>query len=159
LPYEDNLAAYLDNGGKLFLSGQDLLDQAAGTTSFVHDYLHVSWSGTEAQNDKPITTDLNGVAANPLTTGLGPYTMDFATVGLADYSDILTLVSPAVSAFEDTVGIRALTVSQGTYKVWFLAFPWEAISSADGRLAILQHALTDFEVSPTYSFYLPAISR
>ena len=159
LPYEDNLAAYLDNGGKLFLSGQDLLDQAAGTTSFVQDYLHVSWDGTEAQNDKPITPVLSGVAANPLTAGLGPYTMDFAAVGLDDFSDTLTLIDPAVSAFEDSVGIRALTVSQDNYKVWFLAFPWEAISSADGRLAILQHALTDFEVSPTYSTYLPAIIR
>ena len=42
----------LDNGGRLFVSGQDILDQAAGTTPFVHDYLHITWDGTETQNDK-----------------------------------------------------------------------------------------------------------
>ena len=34
------------------MSGQDILDQAAGTTAFVHDYLHVTWDGSEVQNDK-----------------------------------------------------------------------------------------------------------
>ena len=34
------------------MSGQDILDQAAGTTAFVHDYLHIAWDGTEVQNDK-----------------------------------------------------------------------------------------------------------
>ena len=51
-PYETELAAFLDGGGHLFMSGQDILDQAAGTTAFVHDYLHIHWDGTEAQNDK-----------------------------------------------------------------------------------------------------------
>ena len=27
------------------MSGQDILDQAAGTTAFVHDYLHIDWDG------------------------------------------------------------------------------------------------------------------
>ena len=39
-PYEDNLAAFLDNGGRLFMSGQDILDQAAGTAPFLSTYLH-----------------------------------------------------------------------------------------------------------------------
>lgn len=34
------------------MSGQDILDQASGTTSFVHDYLHIDWDGTERQNDQ-----------------------------------------------------------------------------------------------------------
>ena len=38
------------------MSGQDILDQAAGTTPFVHDYLHITWDGTETQNDKATTT-------------------------------------------------------------------------------------------------------
>ena len=39
-PYEPNLKAFLDAGGRLFMSGQDILDQAAGTTAFFHDYVH-----------------------------------------------------------------------------------------------------------------------
>ena len=33
-------------GGRLLMSGQDILDQAAGTTAFVQNYLHISWDGT-----------------------------------------------------------------------------------------------------------------
>jgi uncharacterized repeat protein (TIGR01451 family) len=159
LPYETRLASYLDNGGRLFISGQDLLDQSAGTTAFVHDYLHVAWDGTETQNDKPITPNLTGVSTNPLTAALGPYTTDFNAIGLPDFSDLITLVSPAEAALQDATGIRALTISEASYKVWFLAFPWEAITSADGRLAVLQSALNDFSVSQTFPTYLPTIHR
>ena len=158
LPYETELAAFLDNGGRLFISGQDLLDQSAGTTAFVYDYLHVNWDGTEVQNDKPITPSLSGVSTNPLTAGLGPYTTDFNALGLPDYSDLIKLVPPAESALEDSLGVRALTVSQGSYKVWFLAFPWEAIASADGRQAVLDRALKDFGVAPYVTFW-PWISN
>src|SRR5262249_16137343 len=60
LPYEKSLTAYLNNGGHLMLSGEDLLDQAAGTTDFVKNYLHVTWDGSERQNDKA-TTAFHGV--------------------------------------------------------------------------------------------------
>ena len=51
-PYEAELASFLDGGGNLFMSGQDILDQAAGTTAFVKNYLHINWDGSEGQNDK-----------------------------------------------------------------------------------------------------------
>ena len=54
---------FLDGGGRLLMSGQDILDQAAGTTAFVHDYLHVDWDGTETQNDKATA----GCTASPAT--------------------------------------------------------------------------------------------
>ena len=57
------LKSFLDGGGNLFMSGQDILDQAAGTTAFVHDYLHITWDGTETQNDKATAT----VTASPAT--------------------------------------------------------------------------------------------
>jgi hypothetical protein len=70
VPYEGELKALLDGGGNLFLSGQDILDQGAGTTPFVHDYLHVTWDGSETQNDKA-TTAVHGVAGSPVTNGIG----------------------------------------------------------------------------------------
>ena len=97
------------------------------------------------------------MAANPLTSGLGPYTMDFTPVGGSDFSDLVTPVSPAVPAFQDATGVRGLTVSQGSYKVWFLAFPWEAISSAAGRLAILQNALTDLGILQNRPTFVPFV--
>ena len=55
-PYEAELKAFLDGGGRLFMSGQDILDQAAGTTAFVHDYLHVDWDGSETRTTRRRTT-------------------------------------------------------------------------------------------------------
>ena len=51
-PYEAKLISYLDAGNNLFMTGQDILYQSGGTTTFAHDYLHVLWDGTETQNDK-----------------------------------------------------------------------------------------------------------
>src|SRR5262249_30995908 len=79
-PYEGELKTFLDGGGRLFLSGQDLLDQAAGTTAFVHDYLHVTWDGSEAQNDKA-TASVTGVTGNPVTNGIGTIPIDTTVLG------------------------------------------------------------------------------
>ena len=45
-PYEDELKGFLDAGGRLLMSGQDILDQAAGTSSFFSDYMHITWDGS-----------------------------------------------------------------------------------------------------------------
>jgi len=79
LPYEVRLAAFLNNGGRLFISGQDVLDQAAGTTAFVHDYLHIDWDGTEAQNDKSTATVSD--VAGTLSAGLGTVPLDHSVLG------------------------------------------------------------------------------
>jgi hypothetical protein len=44
--YEATLKAFRDGGGRLFMAGQDIPDQGAGTTDFVHDYLHITWDGS-----------------------------------------------------------------------------------------------------------------
>ena len=64
LPYEDELKSFLDSGGHLFVSGQDILDQAAGTTDFVRNYLHITWDGSETQNDQA-TEQIHAVAGSP----------------------------------------------------------------------------------------------
>lgn len=139
-PYEPALKALLDGGGRVFLSGQDLLDQAAGTTSFVHDYLHVSWDGTEAQNDKESAT-VSAVSGNPVTAGLGTLTLDHSLLGAA-YEDQITPIDPATAAFTDGNGKPdALTVATAGYKVFFAAFPVEAMGSATDRATLVGNAL------------------
>ncbi len=167
--YDTNLAAFLDNGGRLFVSGWDLLDQNGGTTPFVHNYLHIAWDGSETQNDKGTGSATAGLN-NSITDGLGvlPYT-NFVSIGLgsADFSDQLTPVAPAVSAFTDT-GTRqtdGLVVQDTTlgssYKVMFLAFPFEAINSTTSQAALMKRALdwffdiTTLTVHQVYGIYLP----
>ncbi|MGZ4493162.1 MAG: hypothetical protein ACXVWU_00550 [Nocardioides sp.] len=142
-PYEKELASFLDGGGRLFLSGQDILDQAAGTTPFVKSYLHVSWDGSETQNDKA-TSSVNGVSGNPVTNGIGTVALDHTVLG-ANYEDRITPIDPAASAFTDGTGATdGLTVADGAYKVVFLAFPFEAYGSATDKTTLMSNALAYF---------------
>jgi hypothetical protein len=155
LPYEAELKAFLDGGGNLFLSGQDILDQAAGTTPFVHDYLHVSWDGSETQNDKATST-VTGVTGNPVTNGIGTIPIDHSVLG-ANFEDEITPNGGALAAFMDdgvakatpttppvpVPGPDALTFA-GTYKVVFLAFPFEAYGTATDKATLIARTLTFF---------------
>jgi uncharacterized repeat protein (TIGR01451 family) len=155
LPYESELATFLNNGGKLFMSGQDILDQAAGTTAFVKNYLHIDWDGTEAQNDIGTTT-VTAVPTNTVMTGLGTYAMDFNAVGLPDYSDEITPIDPAIPAFtDDQHKTDALTVSADNYKVMFLAFPFEVMGTPQDKANVMMHAMNYFGIRGIQYIYLP----
>jgi uncharacterized repeat protein (TIGR01451 family) len=151
MAYEKGLKAYLDGGGHLFLNGQDLLDQAAGTTPFVRDYLHVSWDGTERQNDR-VTASVTSTS-NPVTSGIGTVPLDFSVLGGAPFMDQITPNGTATAAFVDdgsstqppATGPQpdALTYS-GTYKVVFLAFPFEEYGTAAQKVDLVKRVMTFF---------------
>jgi hypothetical protein len=144
LPYEPVLKAYLDQGGRFFVSGWDILDQAAGTTAFIHDYMHIAWDGTEAQNDKA-TSHVNGVAGNLVSDGIGAVPLDLSVLGGAQFSDELTLLAPAAAAFtDDAAQTDGLSLDTGTYKVVFLAFPFEEYGSAAQKADLMSRVLGFF---------------
>ena len=126
------------------MSGDDILDQAAGTTAFVHDYLHVAWDGSEAQNDKA-TAAVHGVAGNPVTNGIGAVPLDTSVLGGANFSDEVTPIGPATPAFTDDSGQPdGLSVDTGTYKVVFVAFPVEEYGSAADKANLMTRVLGFF---------------
>jgi len=140
--YEGALKSFLDGGGRLFMSGQDILDQAAGTTAFVHDYLHITWDGSETQNDKATAT-VKGVSGNPVGDGIGPTAIDH-TVLTAAFEDRITPNGGALAAFvDDSNQTDALTFS-GSYKVVFLAFPLEAYGTAGDKSALVTKVMSFF---------------
>lgn len=142
-PYEDELKAFLDIGGRLFLSGQDILDQSAGTSDFVHDYLHVDWDGSDAQNDKA-TDHVNGVGGNPVTNGIGQIPLDTSVLDNS-FMDQITILSPGQSAFKDDAAKDdALTVASSPYKVMFLAFPFEEYGDQTQKTDLMGRALNWF---------------
>ena len=142
LPYEAELTSFLDGGGRLLLSGQDILDQAAGTTDFVHDYLHITWDGTETQNDKA-TAAVHGVAGT-LSAGLTSIAIDHSVLGAA-FEDRITPNGTAVGNFtDDSTATDALQVDTGTYKVVFLAFPLEAYGTAADKADLITRTFTFF---------------
>jgi len=139
--YESELTAFLNGGGSLFMSGQDILDQAAGTTNFVSNYLHIDWDGTEVQNDKS-TNAVDGVSGNPVTNGIGAVALDHSVLN-ANFEDEITPIAPATAAFtDDAAQDDALTVADSGYKVVFLAFPFEAYGNAGDKADLMNRAIT-----------------
>ena len=68
-----------------------------------------------------------------MTDGIGTVAIDKSILN-ADFSDELTLIDPATVAFRDDGGNPdGLTVERGTYKVMFLAFPFEEYGSATDK--------------------------
>jgi hypothetical protein len=141
-PYESRLKAFLDAGGRLLMSGQDILDQAAGTTAFVHDYLHITWDGSENQNDKA-TAAVHGVAGNPVTDGIGTVALDHTVLG-ATFEDEVTPNGGAQPAFTDNAALPDALTFAGTYKVVFLAFPLEAYGTAADKADLIGRTMTFF---------------
>jgi hypothetical protein len=90
---EANLAAYLDGGGKLFLSSQDYLWDA-GLTPFGVTYLGIA----SYLNDAGDAIVKQGVAGDPVGGGLGPYTLTYPD-GFSDYGDVVDPAAGASTAF------------------------------------------------------------
>ena len=124
------------------MSGQDILDQAAGTTSFFSDYVHITWDGSENQND--IRTDaVHGVSGNVVSDAIGSVPIDHSVLGAA-YEDEITPNGTAQAAFTDDAGQPdALTYSDG-YKVVFLAFPLEAYGDAAAKTDLVSRVMSFF---------------
>jgi uncharacterized repeat protein (TIGR01451 family) len=142
-PYEADLQSFLDGGGHLFMSGQDILDQAAGTTSFVHDYLHITWDGSETQNDKK-TDAVHGVSGNVVTDGIDSVPLDHSILDAA-FEDQITPNGDAAAAFtDDSSATDGLTFSDG-YKVVFIAFPMEAYGNASDKADLVGRVQSFFD--------------
>jgi photosystem II stability/assembly factor-like uncharacterized protein len=141
-PYESKLQAFLTGGGRLMLSGQDVLDQAAGTTAFVRDYLHVTWDGSETQNDKA-TAAVHGVGGNPVSNGIGAIPLDHSVLG-ATFEDQVTPNNGALPAFTDDATQTDALSFAGSYKVVFLAFPLEAYGTAPDKASLVGRVMTFF---------------
>ena len=134
-----NLAAYLDAGGSLFLSGQDI-GYNIQDTDFYRDYLQVDYV-----KDSTGVYLLEGVSKDPISDGM--------TIGISDGdgadsqywpSEILPITAYASEIFyyKDD-GCAAVRVDTGTYKVVYFAFGFEAINSSSDRNEIMRRVLSE----------------
>jgi subtilisin family serine protease len=130
---QGEIAAYLDGGGNIFLSGQDILYNGV-TNDFNSNYLHLA----DYWNDEGVYR-VTGVTGDPVSDGLNlPLTLP--SLYEANYSDTLQPDSSATGIFlasdTDFGGIfpyAALRYSSGSssnpFNLVFFAFPFEAIST------------------------------
>lgn len=135
------LAGYLDNGGKLFMSGQNISDELAGS-DFLSNYLHV-----EHLEDNIVSFFIKGVASDPIGNGQ-QYQLNSGDA-LANQSSN-SVVGPldggivAFNYFPTTTKGAAIRYENDTYKTVFFAFGYEGIRGFNNRLEILSRILNDY---------------
>ncbi|MCP4901552.1 MAG: hypothetical protein GY906_31705, partial [bacterium] len=130
---ETALASYLDDGGCLFLSGQDYFYDR-GLTTFMQSYLGIA-SGTSDVTQATVTGQ-NSFA------GLGPYTL---TTVITNYSDYLVPDGTAETAFVGTAsGQESAAVAKSTddFAACYLGFGLETLPTQSDIVDVLERAFT-----------------
>ena len=119
---ETRLAAFLDHGGRLLLTGQDILD-LTGIDSFVRNRL-----GVAAASLTVTTTEALSLPGGPLGDDLGPWRL---TYPFSNWSDGLLPERDAFGTLQDrnqnTVAVAKRTPS---WRTTFFAFPLETLDAA-----------------------------
>jgi hypothetical protein len=133
------LSSYLDGGGNLFVTGQNI-GKDIGSTSFYSDYLHASFK----------TDDVNyygilGVAGDPIgdglvftITGVGGANNQGSPSAINKVSD-----SDSCLTYPGTLGPCGVRHSS-TYKTVYFSFGYEAISDESKRIELLRRILVWF---------------
>jgi len=144
------LETYLDNGGRLFISGQDIgsdifepSGQSQFAQSFYNNYLHADYV-----NNTITSYLINGIAGDPITDGVSfivPYSTQLSLEGIAPYdasaSSILTFISGP--------NIGAIKASTGTYRVVYSGIGFEQIGDAVDRDSIMARSIRWLNVDLT----------
>ena len=144
------LSTYLDGGGNLFLTGQDigwsLCDPASPDFSqtacdFYQNYLHAAYG---ANNSGDVS--LSGLTGDAVSHGLN---IEITGGDGADNQTSPSVVSPIDPAREifmyDEAHCGAVRVETGTYKVVYFAFGFEAVNTETMRQWIMNNILNRFQ--------------
>ena len=166
-----DIEAYLDAGGKLFMTGQNVAQYLNGRT-LLNDYLHATY----VQYDTNLYA-LIGTAGDPIGNGLALGISGGDGANNQYDTDEIDPIGPAVTVFTyDTgatmalleaeaeleaslagiisSGTAGLRVDTGTYKVVYFAFGFEGINSANDRATVMGRVLAWLQelVPPMASF-------
>ncbi|MBN1424893.1 carboxypeptidase regulatory-like domain-containing protein [Candidatus Fermentibacteria bacterium] len=122
-----NLASYLDEGGRLLLSGENYLS-SYGSDPFTSDYLHIASHTTNISG-----TAVSGAAGDPIGDGVA-VTLSYPT-GLAEYPDRVNPAADATTVFSMQssgypVAIRYPMDATRSYRTIFFGAALEAFPSA-----------------------------
>jgi len=124
------LAAYLDGGGRLFLSSQDFLYYHYGEP-FSRDYL-----GVLNYTEEALPALARGAPQDPIGAGLGPWALGYPFENLADA--IEPTPGTAVSFRDEAQRGIGLARRDGGHATAFFAFPFEALPEEARPVAMQQ---------------------
>jgi hypothetical protein len=138
----DALTTFLEGGGSLFISGQDigwdLNDQGAAAYQWYQDYLHAIYVADDTD-----TYTLDGVPGDPVSGGIDLVIEGGDGANNQEYpSDIDPADSSASVLWSyDADRNGAVRADTGTYRVIYLAFGFEAIDNAADRREVMQRSI------------------
>jgi hypothetical protein len=142
------LTGYLDTGGRLFLTGQNIAESIAGE-SFLSEYLGASFEGGTSNQQQVI-----GIEGDPVTAGMTLMFPGAGGAGNQNSTDMISAVGAGMPAMIYAAGSQpgAAVRIEGDYQSLFLAFGLEGVSGAAStttRTEFLSALLDWFDVSPT----------
>ena len=122
------IADFLDKGGRLFLTGPEVLwELDPDESEFVRTYLHAI-----GKEDDVGTTFVTGVEGDPITDGLE---ILFDDLDLVNGTDSLVLAEGAYPVFLNDTGEPCALRYEGEHRLAFFAFMFEAIPTASSEAA------------------------
>lgn len=128
----ESLKAYLDRGGRLFLSSQDYL--------YYHSEgdLATNYLGVISYTESVTPTMASGVPETPIGDQLGPYILNYP---FRNWSDGVLPALDATVTFRDQNSVPiALARVEGDYKTVFFSYPLEALPEA-GRRQVMERVV------------------
>lgn len=128
---QSNLASYLDNGGKLLLSSQNVAYELNGT-QFLSDYLH-----SQFVEDSAGKFYLPGISGDPITRGDTIVIAGGGGANNARSSDVIRPLSGAepcarFQGYSDTTAAPIIRY-RGNYRLVYFSVAFEAIDHATAR--------------------------
>ena len=145
---QSNLATFLNNGGKLFISGQDIGYNAnsGGWTQWIADNLHASYVADDTDG-----TNVDGVSGDAVFDGVSYAIGGGDGGGNNAYPDQISATNGGVLCLEydNTTSLGAAVRYNGTSRVVYFGFNFEAISYASDREDALSRILDFLGVDST----------
>jgi hypothetical protein len=147
---QDVISSYIDGGGDLFISGQDIgyalsyigsAEYSTSALTFYETYLGADWIMPNAN-----ILDLSGEPGDPVTDGLAISITGGDGADNQSYPDVIDSIAPARVIFDydgDPLKHGGVRQEIGSSKVVYLSFGFEAISSVDDRAELLRR-ITDW---------------
>jgi hypothetical protein len=140
------LGTYLDNGGRLFISGQDvgwaLCDLSSPYRTTQSQAWYSQYLGADYLSDDAGIYTLYGRAADPIGAGLS-FTISGGTgSGLQDFPDEISPRTGAYAVLYYAAGnMGAIRYQSGPFKVVYLSYGFQAQATAASRKTLMSRAL------------------
>jgi hypothetical protein len=141
---QDLIGSYLDTGGNLFITGQDIgyalnyvnnEEYSPEAVTFYETYLRADWITSSS-----LLWNVSGINGDPISDGLTFSIEGGDGADNQDYPDVIDVIAPATLIFDYTgdplkhCGVR---YDSGTSKMVYLSFGFEAIATRQDRELLL----------------------